>query len=575
MAGTPRRETVCGIEIPAEERTPLVESLLRVIAELQEANEQLRRDNERLQETNERLQRENQQLRQRVGQLEEEVMRLKGLPETPKRPPQGPPRPSSLNDGSGPPSTSGDQKKPPTPDGKRPGSAKRSKTRDLTIHESLPLLLEGLPEGTKFLGYEDFTVQDLRIESHNTQYRRGRYRLPDGTFLTAALPEDVTSHFGCMLRQYVLYQHFHNQVTQPLLHEELLELGVDISSGQVNNLLTQGHELFHQEKDSLLPAAREVSAYLQTDDTSARHRGQAGHTLHIGNDLFASFFTTETKSRVNFLKILLTPHEGYLLNHDALIYLEYFGVSERLLHRLQSETGWLYEDEAAWEEQLDAWEITSSEQRRLLTEAALWAQCLDLGLNSGLVVISDDAKQFKVLAFLHALCWVHMERHVARLIPLTDEQHATYESVRDAIWNYYQRLKAYRESPTPQRRGRLESDFDRLFLQQTGWAELDEQLHKIHGKKDELLLVLKHPEIPLHNNLSENDIRQYVKKRKISAGTRSDTGRRCRDTFLSLKTTCRKLGVTFWRYLQDRIQDLHQVPPLADLIRRKAETANT
>jgi hypothetical protein len=180
MARTPRRETVCGIEIPAEERTPLVESLLRVIAELQEANEQLR---------------------QRVGQLEEEVMRLKGLPETPKRPrqgpSQGPPRPSSLNDGSGPPSTSGDQKRPPTPDGKRPGSAKRSKTRDLTIHESLPLLLEGLPEGTKFLGYEPFTVQDLRIESHNTQYRRGRYRLPDGTFLTAALPEDVTSHFGC------------------------------------------------------------------------------------------------------------------------------------------------------------------------------------------------------------------------------------------------------------------------------------------------------------------------------------------------------------------------------------------
>ena len=84
------------------------------------------------------------------------------------------------------------------------------------------------------------------------------------------------------------------------------------------------------------------------------------------------------------------------------------------------------------------------------------------------------------------------------------------------------------------------------------------------------LLVLERPEIPLHNNLSENDIRQYVKKRKISAGTRSDVGRRCRDTFLSLKTTCRKLGVTFWRYLQDRIHGRNTIPSLGDLIREKA-----
>ena len=110
-------------------------------------------------------------------------------------------------------------------------------------------------------------------------------------------------------------------------------------------------------------------------------------------------------------------------------------------------------------------------------------------------------------------------------------------------------------------------------MNETGWPELNDVLRKIHGKKSELLLVLDHPEIPLHNNLSENDIRQYVKKRKISAGTRSDVGRRCRDTFLSLKTTCRKLGVTFWRYLRDRIRRLNEIPSLGDLIRRRAAEA--
>jgi hypothetical protein len=538
MAGKPGTLTVCGIEIPTDQRTPLVEALLRVIE-----------------------------------QLQEEIRRLKGIPEAPKRPPQ----PSSLNDPSGPPSSSGAKKKANMPEGKRPGSAKRSKTRDLVIHQDVPLPLDGLPEGTRFLGYQDFMVQDLKFEAHNTRYRRGRYQLPDGTIVTAPLPKDVTSHFGPALQQYLLFQHFHSHVTQPLLHEELLELGIDISVGQVNNLLTQGHEAFHQEKDSLLPAAREVSDYLHTDDTSARHCGKSGHTLHIGNDLFASFFTTDSKSRVNFLKILLTPHQGYLFNSDAQFYLEYFDVPQKLLKQLQADAdaGRLYADDQSWEAQLDAWQVKLADQRRLLTEGALWANLLRHDLYSDLTLISDDAGQFKLLAFFHALCWVHMERHVAGLIPLTDVQRAAHEAARDAIWSYYQRLKAYREAPTPQRRGRLDSDFDRLFLQKTGWPELNDELRKIHGKKSELLLVLEHPEIPLHNNLSENDIRQYVKKRKISAGTRSDAGRRCRDTFLSLKTTCRKLGVTFWRYLRDRIRRLNEVPPLADLIRKAAEPAQT
>jgi hypothetical protein len=129
----------------------------------------------------------------------------------------------------------------------------------------------------------------------------------------------------------------------------------------------------------------------------------------------------------------------------------------------------------------------------------LWASLLAHDLYNDLVLISDDAAQFKLLAFLHALCWVHMERHVARLIPLTAAQRDAHDVVRDAIWKYYQRLKAYRESPTPQRRGRLENDFDRLFLKETGWSELNEALQAIHAKKSGLLLVLDHPEGAIPN----------------------------------------------------------------------------
>ncbi len=130
--------------------------------------------------------------------------------------------------------------------------------------------------------------------------------------------------------------------------------------------------------------------------------------------------------------------------------------------------------------------------------------------------------------------------------------------------------KPYRESPSLRRKAALERDFDRLFRQRTGFADLNEALRRIHEKRDDLLLVLDRPEIPLHNNLSENDIREWAKKRKIGAGTRSELGRRSRDTFVSLKKTCRRLGVSFWRYLQDRIRGLHEILALPNLMRQAA-----
>ena len=117
----------------------------------------------------------------------------------------------------------------------------------------------------------------------------------------------------------------------------------------------------------------------------------------------------------------------------------------------------------------------------------------------------------------------------------------------------------------------MERDFDRLFRRRTGFVDLNEALRRIHEKRDDLLLVLDRPEIPLHNNLSESDIREWAKKRKISAGTRSELGRCCRDTFISLKKTCRKLGVSFWRYLQDRIRGVHEVLALPELMQQAAQ----
>jgi hypothetical protein len=522
---------VAGIEVPADERTPLVDRLLRVIEEQ----------------------------RAEIRALRDEMARLKGLPPRPTI------RPSTLN------APHPDPKHKKRHRGKRPGSAKRQKTDELMIHETIPLPLEELPEGTQQNGYEDFVVQDLKIEAHNVCYRRLRYLLSDGTSRTAPLPAHVQGHFGPGLRSYVLYQHHQNGVTQPLIHEELLDLGIDISTGQIDRLLTEGHDQFHEEKDALLPAAREVSSYFQTDDTSARHLGKNAYTTVIANPLFASFTTTQSKSRVNFLKLLRTPHEEYVWGEDALMYAESQGLSLALRARLAGAARKgirIISGDKAWNRQLTAWGVRGDEPRRIVTEAALFGTLMHYELYVGQPLVSDDAGQFKIFGLLHGLCWLHAERSIRKLVPLSLREQDAIDGVRDAVWKYYQRLRAYREAPTLQRKAALERDFDRLFRRRTGFADLNEALRRIHEKRDDLLLVLDRPEIPLHNNLSESDIREWAKKRKISAGTRSELGRRCRDTFVSLKKTCRKLGVSFWRYLQDRIRGVHEILVLPELMRQ-------
>ena len=153
---------------------------------------------------------------------------------------------------------------------------------------------------------------------------------------------------------------------------------------------------------------------------------------------------------------------------------------------------------------------------------------------------------------------------------MTDEQHRLVEVQRQLVWWFYADLKLYKDDPTAARRTALRQRFDRIFTRVAGFPELDEVVARLHANKDELLLVLDRPEIPLHTNGSENDIRSYVTKRKISGETRSAAGKQARDTFLSLLKTCSKLTISFWDYLGARLKipGADCVPWLPDLIRQ-------
>jgi len=186
------------------------------------------------------------------------------------------------------------------------------------------------------------------------------------------------------------------------------------------------------------------------------------------------------------------------------------------------------------------------------------------GFNIDLVIMSDDAGQFNI--FWHILCWIHIERNIAKLIPCNDSQAKAIELIRTKIWELYQQLKCYKLESSPQLKESIENAFDELVSQSTCYEQLNKPLKRMKSSRDELLLVLERPELPLHNNLSEGDIREYVKRRKISGSTRSEEGRRCRDTFASLKKTAKKLNIAFWDYLLDRLTGQKSIPWLPDLL---------
>ena len=327
--------------------------------------------------------------------------------------------------------------------------------------------------------------------------------------------------------------------------EQLLEFETDISSGQISRILIEGNDDFHSEKEGILSTGLEISSYINVDDTGARHKGKNGVCTHIGNELFAYFESTGYKNRINFLTLLGAGKNDYILNSDAFDYMKSQKLPQIQLQLLTIMCGQKIDTSENWYDFLEKLGINEARHIKIATEGALVAGLIDNDIKPDLVILSDDAGQFNILFLLHALCWVHAERTIHKIIPYTDEQRLALQSTLDKIWKLYADLKAYKENPTAQQKSELENRFDEIFQEKTCFITLNLALKRLFQNKSELLLVLDRPEIPLHNNASESDIREYAKRRKVSGGTRSSDGRKSRDTFTSLKKTCRKLKVSF------------------------------
>jgi len=494
--------------------------------------------------------------------LRDEVARLKGLP------PRPPSRPSGMEQATQPGAADKDEER-----SKPPRGVKRD--RDAVTAERV--CKAAVPAGSRFKGYEDILVRDLHLSAEVIRYRRERWLLPSGETVLAALPAGIVGGFGPELRRFVLALHAQGQVTTERLTALLNGIGVEISKRQVVRLLAEPLDDFVAEDQEVLRAGLATARWITVDDTAARHARKDGVTTQIGDDRFTVFRTGASKSREAFLSLLRAGHTDYVVNTAALEYMRGHSLSGQVVAQLDAHPAKRFADTSAWAAHLarlgiDTLEVTP-DPVRVATEGALWGAICHHGLLPGTVIVSDDAGQFRVGG--HALCWVHAERLVHKLLPATPEQRRAVEVTHALIWWFYADLKAWKRDPCPRRAAALRARFDRIFKRKTDYVTLDRLLARLHRRKHELLCVLQHPEIPLHTNGSENDIRACVTKRKVSGGTMSTAGRTARDVLLGLMKTCSKLKVSFFRYLGDRLHVAGAIiiPPLPDLVRQAATPA--
>ena len=515
-------------EISTEDQSPLVKKLIDIISECNEIIEKQA---------------------QEISYLKDEIARMKGGNIRPHI------KPSILE-------------KESRPNNSNKRKTKRKKKR-LKINQEYKLHPEDIPEGSKFKGYRDYFIQDITIKPNVIRYRRGVWITPEGKRIIASLPGGINGHYGTGLKQYILHLNYDLNVPQNMILESLNELGIQISAGELHKILTEDHDVFHSEKDQLLDIGLKIFPFLSVDDTGARHKGRNGYCTHIGNDFFSYFKSTESKSRINFLKILRGNRTDYTFTSESFEYMHMYGLVQPKYNRLKGAMERIIADENEWKSFLRMIGIRGEKETRIITEAALLGSILYHGINRDIVIVSDEAGQFEITLH-HALCWLHAERKLSVLIPINDYQRKIIEDISNDIWNLYSKLKAYKKAPDEKKKSLLEKQFDDILTQETEFKNINKALQLIFKNKKELLLVLDRPEIPLHNNMSENPIRSFVTKRKIHGGTRSETGRRCRDTFISLKKTCRKLGISFREYLFDRLSGNNNIPSLSNLMKEMA-----
>ena len=430
-----------------------------------------------------------------------------------------------------------------------------------------------LPNDSIFNGYRYVTIRDIVVKPWNTNYEIEIFYSPsEGKTDSGKLPDGIKGEFGPGLRTLILTLYHVANVSEPKIHEFLENMGVWISRATISRIVTEDNDLFHEEKSEIFQAGLSSTTYQQIDDTSARVNGNNWYTQIICNPYYTAYFTVPHKNRETMLDILLCGNEKtYCFNEEAFELMETFNIPQLWMEKLPSSKEKTYNNEEI-SRKMDyvfSPDGYKSIKMRVLEACSIAAyhRMTNIPVTT---LLSDDAPQFKQIAYHHALCWIHDGRNYKKLRPIVPYHQEKLEAFLDRYWDYYAKLSEFKIEPHAEVAEQLAAEFDQLFSTETKYEQLDERISKTREKKENLLLVLTMPEIPLHNNAAELAARAKVRKRDVSLQTVTDKGTKANDTFMTIVQTAKKLGVSAYDYIFDRVSNKFEMLSLAQLIKEKS-----
>jgi len=440
--------------------------------------------------------------------------------------------------------------------------------------EVCPIDKNILPDDAVFKGYSDSIIQDIKIITDNVRYRREvYYSASRNKSYYGDLPTKVAGHgeYGVGIRSLIPLFKSECHLSEKSILSFFQNFGIIISPAYISNQWTKGYGFLHQEKSDIYLSGLKNGSYHQIDDTAARVKGKNHHTHIICNSSFSAFFTTVRKDRLTVLDIFknFAPRE-FVYNLTAIDILKSFKLSRKMRRALdRALKDQKKQDEVSFDQLLNAMPLkVGPNQRTRIKEAcaiaAYWKQT-DFPIIKRL--ICDDAPQFKQLTKYLGLCWIHDGRHYKKLTPIFKCHQQTLDDFIKKYWNYYHQLLDYTKAPNPSKSIALAKEFDDLFNAHTDYEQLNDRIAKTLAKRKELLLVLKFPQLPLHNNASELAARVQARYRDISLHTMSQKGTKIKDSIMTISQTAKKLGVRTYEYLYDRVSGKYSMPSLAQLIK--------
>jgi len=513
----------------------------------------------------ETLSAENQALRAESQHLRDENARLKGGS---AKPDVKPPTPAPPTDHS-----SEQERRTPKPrqKGRKIGILAPTRTEHCVVDPAR------LPPGAIRHDTTEVIVQDLLLQPEIIRFVREVWLVPStGQTITAPLPEGYQGEFGPHIQALTLTLGHGANVSQPSLLTFFQDAGIAISKGTIARWLRDHRASWVAEAQAIHQAGLASTDWQATDQTSTRVDGQNESCHVLGNPYFTVYQTRPGGTRQDVLSVLWGQQPRFRLNADTLAWLDASNIGRTLITRLAAILPWDTDLTAAdLTSRLDAATVTLGVQQRQQVWDALAIAAYHAQSDVPIVrlLLSDDASVYHLLTDAHALCWIHDARHYALLTAVVAVHRDLLTAFRTDYWAFYRQLVAYRTVPTATERDRLRARFDELFTRRTGYDALDERIAKTWANAELLLLVLEHPDLPLHNNDMELAARRRVRKRDVSFGPQSRAGAQAWDTFQTIIATATKLGVRVYAYFLGRLMTPATTPTLADHIRERTRPA--